>query len=79
MSILCKSKNPTNFIICRVLVLFRTPDLNPAGFKPETFSDLGRIQTCNLLSRNQMRYSVAPRGLFNGVQIYFFLNLSQNL
>ncbi|EAQ50247.1 hypothetical protein MED217_04427 [Leeuwenhoekiella blandensis MED217] len=27
------------------------------------FCDLGRIQTCNLLSRNQMRYSVAPRGL----------------
>ena len=27
--------------------------------------DLGRIQTCNLLSRNQMRYSVAPRGLFS--------------
>ena len=26
------------------------------------FSDLDRIQTCNLLSRNQMRYSVAPRG-----------------
>ena len=26
--------------------------------------DLGRIQTCNLLSRNQMRYSVAPRGRF---------------
>ncbi len=26
-------------------------------------SDLDRIQTCNLLSRNQMRYSVAPRGL----------------
>ncbi len=25
-------------------------------------SDLDRIQTCNLLSRNQMRYSVAPRG-----------------
>ena len=25
--------------------------------------DLDRIQTCNLLSRNQMRYSVAPRGL----------------
>lgn len=24
--------------------------------------DLDRIQTCNLLSRNQMRYSVAPRG-----------------
>ena len=28
-------------------------------------SDLDRIQTCNLLSRNQMRYSVAPRGRFN--------------
>ncbi len=27
------------------------------------FCDRGRIQTCNLLSRNQMRYSVAPRGL----------------
>ena len=26
--------------------------------------DLGRIQTCNLLSRNQMRYSVAPRGRY---------------
>lgn len=26
------------------------------------FCDLDRIQTCNLLSRNQMRYSVAPRG-----------------
>ena len=26
--------------------------------------DLDRIQTCNLLSRNQMRYSVAPRGRF---------------
>ena len=27
------------------------------------FSDLGRIQTCNLLSRNQMHYSVMLRGL----------------
>ena len=27
-------------------------------------SDLDRIQTCNLLSRNQVRYSVAPRGRF---------------
>lgn len=27
-----------------------------------SLSDLDRIQTCNLLSRNQMRYSVAPRG-----------------
>ncbi len=28
------------------------------------FCDLARIQTWNLLSRNQMRYSVAPRGLY---------------
>ena len=33
-------------------------------------SDLGRIQTCNLLSRNQMRYSVAPRGLI--ISLAFF-------
>jgi adenine phosphoribosyltransferase len=53
--------------------------------------DLGGIQTHNLLSRNQMRYSIAPRGLkanvqkrfpqpevtavCNGAQIYFFLTL----
>ena len=29
-------------------------------------SDLDWIQTSNLLSRNQVRYSVAPRGLFKG-------------
>ncbi len=34
--------------------------------------DLDRIQTCNLLSRNQMRYSVAPRGLFEGANIGIF-------
>ncbi len=28
------------------------------------YGDVGRIQTCNLLSRNQMRYSIAPRRLF---------------
>lgn len=39
----------------------KTPDLQ--GFNC-SISDLGRIQTCNLLSRNQMRYSVAPRGHF---------------
>ena len=27
--------------------------------------DLGRIQTCNLLSRNQMHYSVMLRGLIS--------------
>ena len=46
-------------------------------------SDHARIQTWNLLSRNQMRYSVAPRGrksisLDRGLQIYFFLDLGQN-
>ena len=39
--------------------------------------DLGRIQTCNLLSRNQMRYSVAPRGLLRR-QIYLILPSLQN-
>ena len=39
--------------------------------------DLGRIQTCNLLSRNQMRYSVAPRGLLRR-QIYPILPSLQN-
>ena len=33
------------------------------------FRDLDWIQTSNLLSRNQMRYSVAPRGLFVGANI----------
>lgn len=32
-------------------------------------SDHDRIQTCNLLSRNQVRYSVAPHGLFAGANI----------
>lgn len=32
-------------------------------------SDLDWIQTSNLLSRNQVRYSVAPRGLFVGANI----------
>ena len=39
--------------------------------------DLGRIQTCNLLSRNQMRYSVAPRGLLRR-QRYLIFTCSQN-
>ena len=36
------------------------------------FCDHGRIQTCNLLSRNQVRYSVAPRGRFAGANITMF-------
>ena len=32
-------------------------------------SDLDWIQTSNLLSRNQVRYSVAPRGLIAGANI----------
>ena len=42
-------------------------------------SDLGRIQTCNLLSRNQMRYSVAPRGRFKGCKYKTFLFISSNI
>ena len=38
------------------------------------FSDLDWIQTSNLLSRNQMRYSVAPRGLNAGANIGKFYN-----
>lgn len=37
------------------------------------FCDLDRIQTCNLLSRNQMRYSVAPRGRFSVCKYSTFL------
>ena len=33
------------------------------------FSDLGRIQTCNLLSRNQVHYSVMLRGLIRAANI----------
>jgi hypothetical protein len=40
--------------------------------------DLDRIQTCNLLSRNQMRYSVAPRGLCEGKYILFYLGNKLN-
>ena len=35
---------------------------------PFVLGDLGRIQTFNLLSRNQVRYSVAPRGLIVNYQ-----------
>ena len=44
----------------------RSPNKKPSAHLSGGFSficDLDRIQTCNLLSRNQMRYSVAPRGL----------------
>ena len=43
----------------------------------ELFSDLDWIQTSNLLSRNEMRYSVAPRGHFaklnKYINVYFQL------
>ena len=42
--------------------------------------DLDRIQTCNLLSRNQMRYSVAPRGRLNwDANILFLLKNNQTI
>ena len=36
----------------------------------DVIRDLDWIQTSNLLSRNQMRYSVAPRVLNPGANIY---------
>ena len=38
-------------------------------------SDLDWIQTSNLLSRNEMRYSVAPRGRYKRLIISCFMNL----
>jgi hypothetical protein len=35
------------------------------------FSDLDWIQTSNLLSRNQVRYSVAPRGLLKHLRMRY--------
>ncbi len=42
-------------------------------------SDLDRIQTYNLLSRNQMRYSVAPRGHFEDAKILFFMDIGKEI
>ena len=52
-------KNRANHKICAVLIRF-----------VNLFSDLARIQTWNLLSRNQVRYSVAPQGRFAGANIF---------
>ena len=61
---LLQIKNPVKHSVYRVL-----------GEFDNSCCDLDRIQTCNLLSRNQMRYSVAPRGLFAiavaKIHIYF--------
>ncbi len=38
-------------------------------------SDSGRIQTCNLLIRSQMLYSVEPRSHFVSAKVHFFINL----
>jgi iron complex transport system substrate-binding protein len=45
--------------------------------KMQDFSDLDWIQTSNLLSRNQVRYSVAPRSLFSVCKYNTFLFLSK--
>jgi hypothetical protein len=42
-------------------------------------SDLDRIQTYNLLSRNQVRYSVAPRGLFAVANITLYYDLQNKM
>lgn len=39
--------------------------------------DLDWIQTSNLLSRNQVRYSVAPRGLFCGCKYSQYYQISK--
>ena len=41
-------------------------------------SDLGRIQTCNLLSRNQVHYSVMLRGHFVVANIIAFFKIGYN-
>lgn len=41
------------------------------------FGDPARIQTWNLLSRNQVLYSVELRGLKLGVQKYIFFSFEQ--
>ena len=53
--------------------------------KPFNICDLGRIQTCNLLSRNQVHYSVMLRGRFVGANIiaffiigYYFIDVLKN-
>ena len=59
-----KQQNRANHRIYTVLLLF---DSN--------YGDLGRIQTCNLLSRNQVHYSVMLRGHFCGCKyILFYYN-----
>jgi hypothetical protein len=40
------------------------------------YCDLDWIQTSNLLSRNQVRYSVAPRGRYWGANIKFIYALT---
>src|SRR5690606_39891637 len=59
------SKNLKNHAIPKVNVVL--------SFFVIQISDVDRIQTGNLLSRNQMRYSVAPRGLFAGANIRLIL------
>ena len=48
-----------------------------SGFTSFSFlnsCDLDWIQTSNLLSRNQVRYSVAPRGLFAVWLLYIYIH-----
>jgi hypothetical protein len=50
----------------------RCKSKNPKHFKGfRVFCDLDWIQTSNLLSRNQVRYSVAPQGLITSLIVYF--------
>ncbi len=41
--------------------------------------DSDRIQTCNLLIRSQMLYSVEPRSLYEGANIRIFRLIQMNM
>ena len=62
------TKNYNSYFYERVggYILYRYPKLYPKKKRGSDnsliISDLGRIQTCNLLSRNQVHYSVMLRG-----------------
>ena len=62
------TKNYNSYLYGRVggYILYRYSKLYPKKKRGSDnsliISDLGRIQTCNLLSRNQVHYSVMLRG-----------------
>ena len=58
--------------LCANSVQVKKPKRDYMFVIPYLHCDLGRIQTCNLLSRNQVHYSVMLRGLMAvNVPIFF--------